>query len=374
MVEDFSGGDTFGSLFRKNRRLSRELARIESVFNAINSAIVVVDGRGVINFANAFAKRIFGLKDAGESLYKYAPMLEEGVCSVAETNLDARREFDVAYPEKKSLVARIIPFTFDDTASFAVIINDITQEKISKLEQIESEKISSVLNLASGVAHELGNPLNSINIHLQLVRRRLAKLADKIGDAQALGQISESVEICASEVSRLNGIIENFLKALRPMRPNVSECDPIKPLAETLKILNEQLLNLKISVDVDSENALPAVCADENLLKQLYFNIIKNAIESMEEGGSIKIKATSDDDFVKISFADSGCGMTEDELSKIFEPYFTTKPNGHGLGMMIINAIVRAHGGHIDIKSRRGEGTTIDVSIPRNERRVKLLS
>ena len=97
-------------------------------------------------------------------------------------------------------------------------------------------------------------------------------------------------------------------------------------------------------------------------------------MESMEQGGSVRIDASSDDDFVKISFADSGCGMSGDELSKIFQPYFTTKPNGHGLGMMIINSIVRAHGGHIDISSKVGVGTVVSVSIPRNERRVKMLS
>ncbi len=372
---DGDGKKSFGQLLRKNKRLVRDLSRVETVFNAIRSAIVVVDSNGEIHFANNFAKSIFGLGETFPSVFKLLHGIDDAFEAVSRDDNVVMREFEITYPEPRVLSAQVIPFNFGEGIdTYALILNDITQDRRSTEERIESEKIASVLNLASGVAHELGNPLNSINIHLQLVKRRLAKLAEKIGEAQALAQISESVEICTSEVSRLDGIIENFLKALRPMRPNVSECDPIKPLAETLKILNEQLLNLKISVDVDSENALPAVCADENLLKQLYFNIIKNAIESMEEGGSIKIKATSDDDFVKISFADSGCGMTEDELSKIFEPYFTTKPNGHGLGMMIINAIVRAHGGHIDIKSRRGEGTTIDVSIPRNERRVKLLS
>lgn len=372
MVEDFSGGDTFGSLFRKNRRLSRELARIESVFNAINSAIVVVDGRGVINFANAFAKRIFGVKDAGDTLYKYAPMLEDGVRSVAETNLDARREFDIAYPEKKSLVARIIPFTFDDTASFAVIINDITQEKISKLEQIESEKISSVLNLASGVAHELGNPLNSIGIHLQLARRKLSSKARPIDDS-AREELAESVEVCLSEVRRLDTIIENFLKALRPIRPNASECDAIKPLAETLNVLSRELSDIGIKVSVKAD-ALPKVFADENLLKQLYFNILRNAMEAMDNGGSINITATSSDDYVKISFADTGCGMDESAMANLFEPYFTTKANGHGLGMMIIQGIVRAHNGKIDVDSKKGEGTKISVSLPRFERLVRRLT
>ncbi len=371
---DAADKETLGKLIRKNKRLARDLTRIETVFNAIRSAIIVADANGEIQFANSFAEDILGLGETRPSVFKLLPGMEESVEEVARGDKTVLREFEISYPETRVLNAQVIPFNFGgEFDTYALILNDITQDRRSTEERIESEKIASVLHLASGVAHELGNPLNSINIHLQLIKRRLAKLSDKIAP-DALGNISESVEICASEVARLDGIIENFLKALRPMRPNMAECDPIKPLAETLKILNEEFVNRGVSVDINSENALPAVCADENLLKQLYFNILKNAMESMEQGGSVRIDASSDDDFVKISFADSGCGMSGDELSKIFQPYFTTKPDGHGLGMMIINSIVRAHGGHIDISSKVGVGTVVSVSIPRNERRVKMLS
>ena len=366
--------ETLGKLLRKNKRLTRDLTRIETVFNAIRSAIIVSDSNGEIQFANNYARSVLGIGDKVSSIYKLLSGIEEAVMEVAENDNVVLREFEITYPEPKVLSAQIIPFNFGEGANtYALILNDITQERRSAEERIENEKIASVLNLASGVAHELGNPLNSINIHLQLIRRRLAKFADKI-DPQVLEAISDSVEICTSEVDRLDGIIENFLKALRPMRPNLAECDPIKPLAETLKVLHEEFVNLKISVDVDSENQLPSILADENLLKQLYFNILKNAMESMSQGGSIKICARSDDNFVKVSIADSGCGMSDEELSRMFEPYFTTKPDGHGLGMMIINAIVRAHDGNIDIQSKEGSGTIITVSIPRSEPAVKMLS
>ena len=186
-----------------------------------------------------------------------------------------------------------------------------------------------------------------------------------------IGAIKESVEICASEVSRLDSIIENFLKALRPMRPNMADCDPIKPLAETLKLLNGELENLRISVNVDIDALLPTVYADSNLLKQLYFNILHNAMEAMDGGGNISIRASADDDFVKISFADTGCGIDEEGMSKLFKPYYTTKTGGHGLGMTIIQAIVRAHGGKIDVESKPNIGTTVTVALPRTYRRIR---
>ena len=372
MREEFSNRDSVGALLRKNKRLSRELAKIESVFNAINSAVLVVDKFGGINFANSFARRLLSI-NGGESIFKYAPALEEGIVSVSETSLDARREFEINYPEKRMLAARIIPFNFDELENFAVIINDITQEKKSEQEQIESEKISSVLNLASGVAHELGNPLNSIGIHLQLAKRKLSKLEKSTLDEDSRKGLLESVSVCMAEVKRLDTIIENFLKALRPIRPNASECDSFKPLAETLSVLSRELSDIGITVSVQA-GAIPKVFADESLLKQLYFNILRNAMEAMDDGGSIKISASSDDDYVKISFADSGCGMDESAMANLFEPYFTTKPDGHGLGMMIIQGIIRAHNGKIDVDSKKGEGTKISIWLPRFERIVRRLA
>ena len=363
---------SIASLLRKNKRLARELSRMDAVFNAIHSAIVVCDDSGEILFANSFADSLLGLNPSsgGVCIFKLLPGMDDALACAAKGSF-ALREFEISYPERMMLIAQIIPFNFGEGGTFALILNDITREKLSTEERIESEKLSSLLNLASGVAHEIGNPLNSINIHLQLVLRRLKKMqaGDKSDDI--IGAIKESVEICASEVSRLDSIIENFLKALRPMRPNMADCDPIKPLAETLKLLNGELENLRISVNVDIDALLPTVYADSNLLKQLYFNILHNAMEAMDGGGNISIRASADDDFVKISFADTGCGIDEEGMSKLFKPYYTTKTGGHGLGMTIIQAIVRAHGGKIDVESKPNIGTTVTVALPRTYRRIR---
>ena len=367
-----SDGDSIANLLRKNKRLSRDLSRMETVFNAIRSAIVVCDCAGEIIFANSYAGDLLGIGAADVSVYKLLPGMDEAVSDAARGSY-ALREFEISYPERKMLSAQIIPFDFGDGGTFALILNDVTREKLSTEERIESEKLSSLLNLASGVAHEIGNPLNSINIHLQLAMRRLKKLAEKLPGDGLIEGVRESVEISSSEGSRLDSIIENFLKALRPMRPDMADCDPIKPLAETLKTLDAELENLGISVAVNVDAPLPTVYADANLLKQLYFNILHNAMEAMDAGGDITVRALADDDFVKISFADTGCGIDEEGMSKLFQPYYTTKTDGHGLGMTIIQAIVRAHGGKIDVESGPERGTTITVSFPRAHRRIRTL-
>lgn len=362
--------DSIANLLRKNKRLARELSRMETVFNAIRSAIVVCDDAGEVIFSNSYADNILGITSSDTSIFKLLPGMDDAMSSAASGSY-ALREFEISYPERRMLSAQIIPFNFGDGGTFALIFNDVTREKLSTEERIESEKLSSLLNLASGVAHEIGNPLNSINIHLQLAMRRLKKLAQEIGENKLVDEVADSVMVCSSEVSRLDGIIENFLKALKPMRPDMADCDPVKPLAETLKTLNGELENLKISVNVNIEALLPTVYADANLLKQLYFNILHNAMEAMDAGGYIAICACADDDFVKISFADTGCGIDEDGISKLFQPYYTTKPTGHGLGMTIIQAIMRAHGGKIDVESKPHKGTTITVAIPRTYKRIR---
>lgn len=365
-------GDSIANLLRKNKRLSRELSRMETVFNAIRSAIVVCDCAGEIIFANSYAGSLLGIGAADISIFKLLPGMDGAVSDAARGSY-ALREFEISYPERRMLSAQIIPFDFGDGGTFALILNDVTREKLSTEERIESEKLSSLLNLASGVAHEIGNPLNSINIHLQLAMRRLKKLEEKLPEGGLVEGVRESVEICSAEVSRLDSIIENFLKALRPMRPDMADCDPIKPLAETLKTLDAELENLGVSVAVNVDAPLPTVYADANLLKQLYFNILHNAMEAMDAGGDISVRAVADDDFVKISFADTGCGIDEEGMSKLFQPYYTTKADGHGLGMTIIQAIVRAHGGKIDVESGPNRGTTVTVSLPRAHRRIRTL-
>jgi two-component system, sporulation sensor kinase E len=195
----------------------------------------------------------------------------------------------------------------------------------------------------------------------------------KLGAASEAESIADSVDICREEVARLDGIITHYLEAIRPSPPNLAETDLADVLAEVLKFQKREFADRGIAVEAETPAALPPVMADRNQLKQVFFNITKNAMESMQPGGRLMIKSRADDDSVYLLFGDSGSGIRQDDLVMLFQPYHTTKPGGHGLGLMIVQRIMRMHGGQVGVESREGKGTVVTLQFPRKDRRVRML-
>jgi len=357
------------NLLRENKKLSRKFNKVNNLMNILQDAVIVVDNRGIIDFANEASKKLLSLPEQLESVSLFKLLPDLTISDAKPIDSIECKEFYINYPEKRFIKAYIVQMENPDALenNYTIILRDATKEKISTDLTIENEKFNSLLNLASGIAHELGNPLNSMSIHLQLITR----LLEKIGDEKTKSAMQKSTNICTSEIKRLDAIIKNFLSALRPMNPVLSTCDIIKPLAETLQVLEVQLADIPIEVEVNIPNTLPTVRADSTLLKQLFFNIVKNAMEATKTAGSLTITASSSDDFVNISFADTGCGINPNDLTKVFDPYYTTKETGSGLGMMIVESIIRSHKGKISIDSNPGKGTTISISIPRSHPAIK---
>ena len=363
------------------QRLARERRLLEMVFNAIKEGILVVNPSGLIEYSNMAAQQLLGLKpaDVGKAvLWRLAPDLARSLNIDPKHNLEAStaisREIEIHYPEHRYIRLYLVPFDQGDakveTLRFALILGDVTEDKVSTEQRIESEKLASIFMLAAGVAHELGNPLNSLTIHLQLIENQLKKLK---ATGRAADKLSESLQICLSEVARLDGIIQNFLEAIRPKPLDLQEVNPISVLKEVLRVQAEELKNLDIRVDIALKGSPPVIMADRNQLKQVFFNLIKNAMEAMREGGRLKIHTRSDDAFVYLILADSGSGIPQEDLSRIFQPYFTTKKGGTGLGMMIVQRILRDHGAKIGIDSQAGVGTLVTLEFPQKNRRFHLL-
>jgi len=358
------------------QRLAKERALFEHIFNTLQEGVLVIAADGIIEYANEAAHGLMGLSGerlAGQMLWRLVPGLRP---SLGDDGGGAAqvlaREFELSYPEPRTVRLYMVPFREEGGGGarrHAVILADVTREKLTTARRIEDERTSSILLLAGGVAHELGNPLNSLTIHLQLIARKLKRLKAS-PDAES---ISESVSVCREEVARLDGIITNFLEAVRPRPPDLSETDAAEVLAEVLKFQKREFADRGIAVEAETPAELPSVMADRNQLKQVFFNITKNALEAMQPGGRLRIMSRADDDSVYLVFGDSGAGIRKGDLGKLFQPYHTTKPGGHGLGLTIVQRIMRAHGGQVGVESMEGMGTVVTLQFPRKDRRVRML-
>ena len=363
------------------QRLARERKMQETVFNTIQDGVIVIDSDGVVQYANDAALGLIGLKgnDIGVTrLWKMVPDLAksidlETVMGEKKSAPVLSREIELNYPDHRVVRLYMVPIDaqvgHDDSGGYVIVLSDVTEERVSMEERLESERIDSIVRLAAGVAHELGNPLNSLTIHLQLIERKLKKLA-KQPDATKL---TESLQVCQGEVERLDGIITHFLKAIRPQKLELNELDLLGLVEDVLRVQEAELSNRKLEVKVEVNDDLPIILGDRDQIKQAFFNLIKNAMEAMQPSGSLRILARCDDDYVYLQFVDNGSGISEEDLPKVFQAYYTTKEEGHGLGMMIVERIMREHGGHINIESRKEAGTAITLQFPQQHRRTRLL-
>lgn len=355
-------------------RLAREKGLLETIFHAIQEGILLLDGRGRILYANRAAGRLLGFDieaAEGAPAARYLRGVDWNLVLRLDEDEWARlvsREIEINYPEHRYVAFYLVPLQLQQPSErgAAVILRDVTRDRRAQAENVESERLRAIMLLAAGVAHEIGNPLNSLSIHLQLLRRELADRAGAEGSR-------ELVDVCEREVRRLDGIVREFLHAVRPAPLTLESSDLAEVVRDALKFLGPEIADRGVRVEFDETAELPAVRVDRHQIRQAFFNIVKNAVEAMSGGGRLRISFAAGDQSVVVSFLDNGRGIRAEDLSRIFDPYFTTKTSGSGLGMMIVQRIVRDHGGEIEIRSEEGRGTAVLVSLPREDRLVRLL-
>lgn len=365
-----------GSLQTQFLRLAGEKGLLETIFHAIQEGLIVLDGKGHISYANRAAENMLGfsLSSAqGTTISRFLPDIEwSQVLKLDEQEWSrlVSREIEINYPKHRFVDFYVVPLAAVNAKErgAVMILRDITRERHQETVNIESERLNAITLLAAGVAHEIGNPLNSLTIHLQLLNRELKHLAE--ADRPPM---QELVEVAQREVERLDQIITQFLRALRPSQPQLEPRQLGDVLNETLAFLKQEIKDRDVLVEVDEVEDVPTVRIDANQMKQAFFNIIRNAIQVMPNGGLLKITLGFNDRFVFISFTDTGPGIPAGDLGAIFEPYFTTKSEGSGLGLMIVQRIVRDHGGELEIHSEPKAGATFTIYLPREEARIRLL-
>ncbi len=325
-------------------RISDELAFSEMIFNTTSDGYVVLDASGQAMWSNPAAERLFGMKIADIIPTLSLPL-----------GRASRRDISVTYPEQRFLQLQTIPMNGETL----VKISDVTLERRRSEEELRAGASEAVRQLASGVAHEIGNPLNAIALNLQILSR------EHPGD--------ESVSDCIQQIARLDGILRGFLQALKPSRPNLTPGSIVIPIKNTLSTLENQFIERNIRVNFNAPSGLPVTAVDESQLEQVFFNLLKNSIEAMKSGGEITLDIGYDDDAVTVGITDTGVGMDNETITHLFEAYRSTREHGNGLGLMISQRIIIDHGGTIDVESEVGHGSKFTIRIPRIEKRIRRL-
>ena len=358
--------------------LARDKRFLETIFNAIREGVIVTDIAGTVIYLNDAAGLLFGLDPAAT----LGRPLADKISGLRWKELALGREvvtrdIEVFHPEHRILNFYVVPLMGEDNdqsgdrqhVGYALIMRDLTERHRAAQETLETERIAALQLLAAGVAHEIGNPLNSLTIHLQLLERRLRKLSQDNRE-----QFLEPLAVAREEIRRLDTIVTQFLRAIRPAPLQRAPHDLNSLVRDAAGFLDPELKSRNVLLELELASNLPVLEVDQDQLKQAFFNIMKNASEAMKQGGLLKIRTGSEAEWVHVTFTDTGGGMSQQTMARVFEPYFTTKKGGSGLGLMITQRIVRAHGGEVAIESDPGRGLKLTLRLPRHDRQVQMLS
>lgn len=376
-------------------RLAQEKGFLETVFNAIQEGIIVTDAKGRITYLNEAACDLFGLEDQN-SIGKRLDERVRGLDweSLSRSQGPITRDIEIFYPANRFINFYIVPLIIErrdatvindgespgedkphyspedrpEQVGYAIILRDITETRRSTQQTIESERLNALTLLAAGVAHEIGNPLNSLHIHLQLMERKIREL-----DGAPKEELQESINVARAEISRLDSIVSQFLRAIRPTKPQLLAENINTIVAEAVRFFGPEIKDRDMVVEQELRSDLPPVQVDRDQMKQAFYNVIKNSLEAMKRRGILRIRTDMDATHLLISFKDTGGGISAEDLGRVFEPYFTTKTSGTGLGLLIVRRIVREHGGELAIESSEGKGVTLTIRLPFRDQRVRML-
>ncbi|WP_411828180.1 sensor histidine kinase [Luteolibacter sp. AS25] len=355
-------------------RLIQEKGFLENVFEALQEGLIIIDPEGKIMFLNRAACQFFGItpeNSLGEKISSKIRGID--TISLKRSKQAISRDIEIFYPEHRMLNFYLSPIDDPKNQELplgqVMLIRDNTSSHAETQQNIESERLNALTLLAAGVAHEIGNPLNSLDIHLQLLNRKINKLAP--GERKDL---TEHLKTARNEISRLDTILKQFLNAVRPTTPSRSPHDLNAVLHQTLKLLEPEIASRNISVNLELSETLPKALIDPDQFQQVFYNLLRNAYQSISsDEGLIEIHTHSTETDFLISISDNGTGIPHENMGSLFEPYRTTKSTGSGLGLLIVRRIIREHGGEIEIQSQPEAGTEILIHLPHTAPRPRML-
>lgn len=350
--------------------LTDEIDKRNSVLDSVKEGYMAIDSSCRVLYVNESAKNLLPVNSDSTNrkiVTTDTLITDKSICSyirktISRKDMKSIYEFKDKSPLYGERDISISTLTFTGEGSCIFEIQDITFIKKIQREFSRNESLAAMTTMAAGVAHEIKNPLASMSIYVQL----LAKKLDKNGSITK-EEASKTISVLNEEIEKLNRMSVDFLYAVKPVNAeftidNVNNC-----IQSTIKLAEAELDQNGISIQTDLAVSLPNVKLDSSLIQQCILNLIRNSMQAKKEGQEdlfVKIRSFLDGNHVCISVEDNGCGMTEDQMLKIFEPYYTTKASGTGLGLTNIYKIVKEHGGEITVNSTVNVGTVFTISLP----------
>jgi two-component system, sporulation sensor kinase E len=377
------------------KRTVRERDFITRILETLTEGIVVIDPLAKITITNAAARRILRLPAQTKLQNELLPeLLPEGplrdlvLSFLSKPRVIQDQEILLRSNARKIYNVHLLPIETPDAGgtfeSAALILQDLTPSLDRQMRTTQAEKIASLATLTAGVAHEIKNPLNSLSIHAQLLARVVRELGvtrhHHARPQASFERIQKSCDVIAEEVERLRKCVDDFIDAARPRRPLLAPANLNQLVSSVAEAARLEFEERQIHVEVLLESDLPPILLDEKQMRHALRNLLRNAIEAIENARRpagerhIALRTAVVGDMVQLVISDSGDGIASEDLPKIFEPYFTTKFNGSGLGLMAVARIIREHDGEVSVSSQRGEGATFTLGFPVLTRQVKLLA
>lgn len=294
-----------------------------------------------------------------------------------EKKINISEEFVIKTPAgaARFLNISLMPLVQNKQLSGSIIkIDDVTEKRNQETLLHRMESLAGLTNLAASVAHEIKNPLGSISIYIQLLQKAVNKSRNSDEKLPEKKFLENYIEIINQEIDRLNNIIVDFLFAVRPISAELIPENPVKLLNSYVDFFTPELEEKNIKLKTAFLENSPKILLDEKLFKQVLINLVQNAIVAMPDGGELFFSTRITGDKYLISVADTGIGMNSETASRIFEPYFTTKVTGTGLGLTMVYKVIKEFGGDIEVESYEGKGTIFTISLPIPQREKHLLT
>ena len=368
------------------RQLASDNDLLGMVLDSMTRGIIVTNTDGDILLANRAAVRLVPLRSheyAQQRVWKAIadPEISEFLRDTVQQRETVRdHEFTLSTGATRTLSFGVLPLVHEGhVAGNLIYAEDVTERRATEARLRRAESLAALTTLTAGVAHEIKNPLGAIGIHLQLIERRLGTEPEDLSSV-AWEAIREAVDVIEEEVARLNQIVVDYLFAVRPMNVDLAGGEVNEVLEELLRLLRPELKEAEIALRVELGRDLPRVLLDPRFLREALLNIIKNAIAAMVETPAperprvLSVSSSAGADAVTIRIGDTGPGIPAEIQGKIFEPYFTTRDFGSGLGLTLVYKIVKEHQGEIELDSKPGAGSTFAISLPVPQTEKRLLA